>query len=246
MKTASRVKRKMTRRRYKQYPTLTPEQQALVAEHRWIAGRLAHSAKCLTGGHTGSLTREDLESIANFALCVAATRYRSDMGVKYSTYAWNTARGYVQHALRDYSRMVRTPRWVASYKNDVSALVSEGKTYGEVAKLLEIDESKVMLCEMSANNYHISYDSSPDDWTTPEFVYAFEEHKATLLSPELVNKMRSLSESEMTMLVKFIEDAPISEEEREWAAEKFYELQGIAHGLSGEISPDPLTDGEGI
>jgi DNA-directed RNA polymerase specialized sigma subunit len=225
----------MTRRRYKRYPGLTPEQQALVAEHKWIAGRLAHGAKCLTGGHTGSLTREDLESIANFALCVAATRYRPDMGVKYSTYAWNTARGYIQHALRDYSRMVRTPRWIASYKNRVAELVSLGKTYSEVAEDLGIDEVKVLHCEMSSNNYHVSYDSSPEDWVTPEFVYNFEEHKATLLSPELIAQIRGLSDAEMTMLLRYIENSPISEEEREWAADKFFELQGIAHGLEGQV-----------
>jgi DNA-directed RNA polymerase specialized sigma subunit len=225
----------MSRRRYKRYPELTKEQQALVAEHKWIAGRLAYGAKSLTGGHTGSLTREDLESIANFALCVAATRYRADMNVKYSTYAWNTARGYIQHALRDYSRMVRTPRWIANYKNQVKALVNEGKTYGEIAVLLNIDESKVLQCEMSANNYHVSYDSSPEDWVTPEFVYNFEEHKATLLSPELVAKIRCLSDAEMTMLMKYIEGAPVSDEEREWAAEKFFELQGIAYGLEQQV-----------
>ena len=232
----------MTRRRYKKYPTLTPEQQALVEEHKWIAGRLAHGAKCLTGGHTGSLTREDLESIANFALCVAATRYRSDMGVKYGTYAWNTARGYIQHALRDYSRMVRTPRWISNYKSRVSELVAEGKTYKEVADILGLDETKVLHCEMSSNNYHISYDSSPDDWVTPEFVYDFEEHKATLLSPELVSQIRSLSDAEMVMLMKYIDDVPISEEEREWAADKFYELQNIAHGLSGQVLNETLPD----
>jgi DNA-directed RNA polymerase specialized sigma subunit len=232
----------MTRRRYKKYPGLTPDQQVLVEEHKWIAGRLAHGAQCLTGGHTGSLTREDLESIANFALCVAATRYRPDMEVKYSTYAWNTARGYIQHALRDYSRMVRTPRWVATYKTRVSALVAEGKSYGEIADLLNIEESKVVHCELSANNYHVSYDSTPDDWVTPEFVYDFEEHKATLLSPELLHEIRSLSDAEMKMLLQFIEDAPISDEEREWASEKFYELQGIAHGLSGQISDEALPD----
>jgi DNA-directed RNA polymerase specialized sigma subunit len=231
----------MSRRRYKNYPTLTPEQQALVAEHKWISGRLAYGAKCLTGGHIGSLTREDLESIANFALCVAATRYKPDMNVKYSTYAWNTARGYIQHALRDYSRMVRTPRWIANYKNQVSELVAEGKTYQQVAEILGLDEAKVLHCEMSANNYHISYDSSPEDWVTPEFVYNFEEHKATLLSPELIAGIRGLSDAEMTMLIKYIEDSPISEEEREWAAEKFYELQGIAHGLSGQISDEPFS-----
>jgi DNA-directed RNA polymerase specialized sigma subunit len=234
MKVASLAKREMTRRRYKQYPTLTPEQQALVEEHKWIAGRLAHGAKCLTGGHTGSLTREDLESIANFALCVAATRYRPDMGVKYGTYAWNTARGYIQHALRDYSRMVRTPRWVANYKTKVSELVMEGKSYREIADILNIEESKVVHCELSANNYHVSYDSTPEDWVSPEFVYTMEEHKATLLSPQLVHHIRSLSDAEMKMLLRYIDEDPISEEEYEWASNRFHELQAIAHGLSEE------------
>jgi DNA-directed RNA polymerase specialized sigma subunit len=235
MLTAQPAKRKMTRRRYKKYPTLTPEQQALVEEHKWIAGRLAHGAKCLTGGHTGSLTREDLESIANFALCVAATRYRPDMGVKYGTYAWNTARGYIQHALRDYSRMVRTPRWVANYKAKVSALVAEGKSYREIAEILDIEEAKVVHCELSANNYHISYDSTPEDWVSPEFVYNFEEHKATLLSPELIHQIRTLTDAEMKMLLQYVEGAPISEEEYEWAANKFHELQAVAHGFSEEV-----------
>ena len=235
MLTAQPAKRKMTRRRYKKYPTLTPEQQALVEEHKRIAGRLAHGAKCLTGGHTGSLTREDLESIANFALCVAATRYRPDMGVKYGTYAWNTARGYIQHALRDYSRMVRTPRWVANYKTKVSALVAEGKSYREIAEILDIEEAKVVHCELSANNYHISYDSTPEDWVSPEFVYNFEEHKATLLSPELIHQIRTLTDAEMKMLLQYVEGASISEEEYEWAANKFHELQAVAHGFSEEV-----------
>lgn len=242
MKTAPLVRRKMTRRRYKKYPGLTREQQALVEEHKWIAGRLAHGAKCLTGGHTGSLTREDLESIANFALCVAATRYKPEMNVKYSTYAWNTARGYIQHALRDYSRMVRTPRWIAGYRKKISRLVAEGKTYAEISEILEIAEDKVVQCEMSANNYHISYDSTPEDWVTPEFVFDFQEHKATLLSPELVSQIRSLSDAEMTMLMRYIDEAPISEEEREWASDKFFELQSIAHGLSGQVSTEPVAD----
>ena len=226
------AKPKMTRRRYKKYPALTAEQQTLVEEHRWIAGRLAHSAKCLTGGHTGSLTREDLESIAHFALCVAATRYKPEMGVRYSTYAWNTSRGYIQHALRDYSRMVRTPRWIANYRNRVSEMLAAGKSYKQIAEELDIDEAKVMHCEMSANNYHVSYDSTPDDWVTPEFVYDFEEHKATLLSPELITQIRELSDAEMKMLLQYVDGAAISEEEQEWAANKFYELQATAHGFS--------------
>jgi hypothetical protein len=138
--------------------------------------------------------------------------------------------------------MVRTPRWVATYKTKVTALLLEGKSYREIAEALDIEESKVIYCEMSANNYHISYDSTPDDWVTPEFVYDFDEHKATLLSPELLQEIRSLSDAEMKMLLQYVEGAPISEEEKEWAADKFYELQGIAHGLSGQVSTGTFPD----
>jgi hypothetical protein len=84
---------------------------------------------------------------------------------------------------------------------------------------------------MSENNYHVSYDSSPEDWSTPEFVYNFEEHKATLLSPTLVDQIRSLTDAEMTMLLKYVEGELMSDEEKEYAAEKFFELQAIAHGF---------------
>jgi hypothetical protein len=131
--------------------------------------------------------------------------------------------------------MVRTPRWIANYRNRVADLIKEGKNYQEIAEILEIDELKVVHCEMAANNYHISYDSTPEDWSTPEFVYNFEEHKATLLSPELVLHIRALSDAEMKMLLQYVDEAPISEEEREWAANKFHELQAIAHGLAEEI-----------
>lgn len=232
---AKREEKTMSRSRYKKYPGLTPEQQRLVEEHKWIAGRLAHGAKCLTGGHTGSLTREDLESIANFALCVAATRYRTDMNVKYSTYAWNTARGYIQHALRDYSRMVRTPRWIAGYKNQVTDLLQQGKTYAEVAKILNITDSKALICEMSGNNYHVSYDSQPDDWVSPEFVYEFDEAKATLHSEGLSSRIRNLTDSEMAIMMKYVEESDMTTEEREWASQKFFELQGLAYGYDQDV-----------
>lgn len=235
MPNALLAKPKMTRRRNKKYPQLTSEQQRLVAEHKWISGRLAYGAKCLTGGHTGSLTREDLESIANFALCVAATRYKPEMNVRYSTYAWNTARGYIQHALRDYSRMVRTPRWIVNYKAEVKELLDQGNTYTQIAEKLGIDENKVLICEMSANNYHVSYDSQPDDWVTPEFVYDFNEAKATLLSEDLTDKIRDLTETEMSLLMKFISDSEMTPEEKDWASEKFTELHNIAHGFSEEF-----------
>lgn len=223
----------MKRRRQKTYPRLTKEQQRLVQEHKWIAGRLAHGAKCLTGGHTGSLTREDLESIANFALCVAATKYDPEKNVQFSTYAWKYAQGYIRHALRDYSRLVKTPRWVAQYKKEVELLLKDNRSYSDIAKELDIGESKVLMIEMVSNNYHVSYDNSPEDWVSKEFIYNDDDVKPYLISGPLVEAMGGLSEAEVSMLVKFVERCDMPEEEREWAAEKFSELQSIAYGFLG-------------
>jgi DNA-directed RNA polymerase specialized sigma subunit len=220
----------MKRRRHKHYPELTKAQQKLVQDHKWIAGRLAYGAKCLTGGHTGSLTREDLESIANFALCVAATRYESSKQVQFSTFAWRTAKGYIQHALRDYSRLVKTPRWVAKYKDNVDLMLKDNKTYAEIADDLGISESKVLIVEMSSSNYHVSYDSSPEDWVSREFIYNDDDIKPYVLSPSLIEAMKDLSEAEMTMLLKYVEKVDMPEEEYEWASDRFFLLQTIAHG----------------
>jgi len=235
MKTALPVRVEMTpRRRTKKYPPLSREQQRLVAEHQWIASRLAYGAKCLTGGHTGSLTREDLQSIASFAICVAASRYRPEMGIKFVTYAWSTARGYLRHALRDYSRMVRTPRWVANYRNEVKRLVQEGVAYDDIADTLGTTVDRIHMTVLAEANYHVSYDSRPDDWCSKEFVYEDNESKSSLLSPELVKEMKSLSDSEMSIMVDFVSDKPLTENEREWASDKFHFLSAIAHGMTGD------------
>lgn len=221
----------MVRRRQRQYPQLSREQQKLVAEHVWISGRLAHAAKSLTGGHTGSLTRDDLESIANFALCVAATKYDPSKEVKYSTYAWKTASGYIRHALRDYSRLVKTPRWVAKYKEQVLAMLKDNLSYAEIAELLQIEESRVLDCQLSENNYHVSYDLQPEDWGSTEFVYNADEVKSTLLSRELVNCIDDLTDSQMELLSKFIDGDPLTVEEKDWASRTFESLKAVAHGL---------------
>ena len=90
------------------------------------------------------------------------------------------------------------------------------------------------MCDMSTYNYHISYDSQPEDWSTKEFVFDFDEAKSTLLSPELVREIRGLSDAEMTMLVRFVGGESISEEEEEWASDKFFQLRSVAYGFSEE------------
>lgn len=217
--------------RRKKHPPLTKEQQKLVEEHQWIAGRLAHSASCLTGGHTGCFTREDMESIAFFALCVAATRYNPELGFKFSTFAWNTARGYIQHSLRDHSRVVRVPRWIGTIRNDVRDLLNQGLTYEEVADELGIDEKQVLMCEQSWREIHSSYDHTPDESRPREFVYEIDEVKA-LIGVDMMKRVGDLPDSEIELLLKHVEGLLESEEEKEHA-EALLESIRLAIG-SGE------------
>ena len=190
--------------RKKKYPPLTKAQQKLVEEHRWIAGRLAHSARSMTGGHTGCFTPDDLESVAFFALCVAATRYDPSLGWKFSTFAWNTARGYIQHALRDHSRMVRIPRWIVPIREDVKKMLADGATYEEVCEELGLTEQQVLMCEQSWQEIHSSYDHTPDEWRPREFVYEIDEAK-TIVGKEVMIALGDLPDSDLNLLLSHVE-----------------------------------------
>ncbi|ATW62836.1 putative RNA polymerase sigma-70 factor [Synechococcus phage S-CBWM1] len=231
------------KRSLKSYPELTKEQQRLVAEHLWISGSVAHRVKSRTWGHTGALTKDDLVQVANFALCVAAVQYDGSRGVKFSTYAYNKAQGYLNHALRDKSRMVRTPRWIEKIRNPVLDGVKAGKTYAEIAEELGVEEGKVAICHLAENNYHVSYDSSPEDWTSPEFIHLDDEVKASLNCPHLLSELKKLTEGDVNIILSYLDGgAGLSEQQKEWAADKFFELKGIAYGDSPYPYGDGITD----
>lgn len=215
--------------RVKKYPPLTKAQQKLVEEHTWVAGRLAHSARTLTGGFTGCHTREDLESIAMFALCVAATRYDESLGWKFSTFAWNTARGWIQHALRDHSRMVKIPRWVSGVRDEVRDLAVKGLTYDEIAEELGLDERQVIMCEESWQEIHASYDHTPDESRPKEFTYEIDEVK-TMLGPSVFEQVGDLGDADIRLLLLHVEGLTETEDEKDRAEILLENLRSIIGG----------------
>ena len=212
--------------RVKKYPPLTKKQQKMVEEHLWIAGRLAHSARTLTGGFTGCFTRSDLESVAHMALCVSATRYNPDLGWKFSTFAWNTVRGWIQHALRDHSRMVRVPRWIGGVREEVRDLLSQGMSYAEVAEELGLDEKQVLMCEQSWREIHSSYDHTPDETRPKEFIYEVDEVK-TMIGKETFQLLGDLEDSDIKLLLLHVEGLLESDDEKERAENLLDELRYI-------------------
>ena len=210
--------------RLKKYPKMTKAQQKLVEEHRWIAGRLAYSAQSATGGFTGCFTRDDLESVAMFALCVAATRYDPSLGWKFSTFAWNTARGWIQHALRDFSRLVRVPRWVTGMRSEVRDLLASGLTYQEVGEELGLDEKQVLMCEESWQEIHVSYDHSPEDWRPREFTYEIDEVKACL-DPQIFEQVGDLKDEDIKLLLLHVEGMLETDHEKERAEDLLRDIR---------------------
>ena len=217
--------------RLKKYPPLTKEQQKLVEEHRWIAGRLAHRAKAMTGGHTGCYTRDDLESVALFALCVAATRYDASLGWKFSTFAWGTARGWIQHALRDFSRMVKIPRWIGGTRSDVKELLSGGATYEEIEDELGLDSNQILMCEQSWQEIHSSYDYTPDEGRSKEFIYEIDEVK-TMLGTEVFERVGDLNDQDIKLMLLHVEGELESDEEKERAEQLLNKLKSVVGDLS--------------
>ena len=217
--------------RLKKYPPLTKEQQKLVEEHRWIAGRLAHRAKSMTGGHTGCYTRDDLESVALFALCVAATRYDPSLGWKFSTFAWGTARGWIQHALRDFSRMVRVPRWIGGTREEVKELLKQGMSYEEIENELGLDGGQILMCEQSWQEIHSSYDYTPDEGRSKEFIYEIDEIK-TMLGVEVFERVGDLSDNDIKLMLLHVEGELESEDEKERADQLLAKLKAVVGELS--------------
>ena len=218
------------RSRLKKYPPLSKAQQVLVEEHLWVAGRLAQSAKAMTGGFTGCYTREDLESVGLFALCVAASRFDPELGWKFSTFAWNTCRGWIQHALRDNSRIVKVPRWIAGIRGVVRELAMKGMTYEEIGEELGLDEHQVAMCEESWQEIHSSYDHTPDDARPKEFTYEIDEVK-TMLGPRVFEEVGDFTDADIKLLLLHVEGELECEHEKERAQTLLEDLRSILSNI---------------
>jgi hypothetical protein len=131
--------------------------------------------------------------------------------------------------------MVRTPRCVENYKKQVETLLKLGASPEEVAEDLGITVELVIMCEESNFNYHVSYDSGPEDGMSREFTFNENEAKAALVSPLLLSSLKDLTDAEMGMMERYVDDSPMSDAEREWCADKFYELRAIAYGCTEEV-----------
>lgn len=149
------------RSRKRQLAPLTSAERKLVEDHLEIAKFAAWAAIRETRGYTGCMSYEDLVSVAHYALCVAARDFDPNRGFLFSTYASRKAQGYIQHALRDYSRLVRIPRSVFKDRERVRVLMKEGLSAEQISEKLGVPLTRVVECEDSWREIHASLDHPP-------------------------------------------------------------------------------------
>jgi len=207
-------------RKKKSHGELTPDQQKMVEEHLWVAGRLAYSAVCRTGNQTGCFTYDDLKSVGHFALCVAATRYDPDLKVKFSTFAWTTVSGYIQHALRDHSRIVRPNRRYLGLRQRVRDLLSDGFTFEQTASKLDISVEDVLNCELSWKEIYLSIDYDSDEEGKSKFEIPYEEGAEEIaIRSKMIELIHNVSDEDLDLLEKYYENKIKKEEDMERAEE---------------------------
>jgi len=220
-------------RKKKKYGELTKVQQKLVEEHLWVAGRLAYSAICRTGNQTGCYTYDDLKSVGHFALCVAATKYNSSLKIKFSTFAWATVSGYIQHALRDQSRIVRPNRRYLGLRQRVRDLLTDGFTFEETANKLDISVEDVLNCELSWKEIYLSidYDSDGDGHSKMDLPYESDADELIIRS-KMIELVHYLTDEELDLLEKYYEGKIKKEADMDKAKEIIEMIRGKMDGLS--------------
>lgn len=204
----------------KKHKELTDEQRLMVEDHLWVAGRLAYSAICRTGNQTGCFTYEDLKSVGHFALCVAATRYNSGLKIKFSTFAWATVSGYIQHALRDHSRIVRPNRRYLGLRQRVRDLLSDGFSFEQTAVKLDISVEDVLNCELSWKEIYLSIDHDPEADGQNQLDLPYEEGAEEIaIRSRMIEFIHNVSDEELALLERYYENKIRKEEDMDRAEE---------------------------
>ena len=104
----------------KTYPPLNREQQKMVADHFYVAERIAK--KWYYGPKdTGDLEIDDLTQAGCWGMCKAVTRFKPEMG-DLKGYLWSSAYGAVWHEVRDRSRTVRPPQAYLNWRGEIFRL----------------------------------------------------------------------------------------------------------------------------
>lgn len=196
-----RYKIKKRGRPKRKFEPLTKEETKLVKDNLDLIEYPVYSALLNINWNTGCYTKQDLDQVAFFAMCVAAKDYDKTKPASYRTYAQSKIHGYITHALRDNSRMTSINRRVLHLRKDVKALLDEGLTFQEIAEKLDISTTDVYLCDISWQESWASFDYESEKGLSLNPIYV--DIDSWECDPQLFNKLKELNNEYKELLLTF-------------------------------------------
>lgn len=132
----------------------TPERNALVNEHLFLAARLARRYR------NSQEPLEDLVQVAYLGLVLAADRYSPERGTSFTSFAVPTILGELRRHLRDHGWAARVPRGlqedvlrVTKVTDELSGTLGRAPTPQEVARETGLDTDSVIEAMQAATAY---------------------------------------------------------------------------------------------
>ena len=132
----------------------------------WVVQKIARGM--FHNNRAGTLDLDDLISIGHLGLCTSVTRFDDTRNTKFSTYAWPYVKGWISHALRDDSRLVRIPRDLLVARKKCLEMWKENVPLEEIAQAVGLKPYQVIEAIKSfkheTRSIDVEYQTDEDDF----------------------------------------------------------------------------------
>lgn len=180
---------------------LTEEHRKQVESLEWVAEVLAKRE--FENKHVGNATDlEDLKQVAMWGICAAVYDWLPNGGKAIHSYAWDRAKAYIGHYMRDKSRIIKIPRAIQKvYYGYIELSKNPDKPINDILFELECTEEQLEEAKgvsLSTPFQLFSETLNPEFETTDDDLYK-DSYKLKALA--IVAK--NLTDSEMNICLNY-------------------------------------------
>lgn len=152
---------------------------------------------------------DDIYQVASMGILYAVERFDPDRGVKFATFATPTVMGEIRRYFRDKGSFIRIPRrlYEIFYKAEKIRRISNGISYAEIARILNIPEKTLeYIYEMGDMSFikSLEYEAYADgEMSLANVIGADDKHYLMIEDSDFVSYCMSRLSEEERSFVKY-------------------------------------------
>lgn len=127
---------------------LTDEQRKLVERNLGLVRAIVKKIRNRTYIKS-QVSNEELYQHGCLGLCMASSKWQEGKGSKFSTFAWTYIHGYIDHFVRDQSRVVKIDQKTYENRVKIHRLESQGYSEEEIKEELALSEERFWSAKLS-------------------------------------------------------------------------------------------------